>query len=168
MIENEAIVSGPPASDHDEALLGVLLARLAEGAPSLDDLAGEMSLTLPELGEWAARPSNQAALAAIARLSDWRGQMIVSRFRAEAAVRLVQLATGSDASDETVRKACVDLLRAQVPSLREPGRGSRDVLLHAGLQLAATPSERTILEALERLGRMNAEGEREDDEPTAG
>jgi hypothetical protein len=164
---DDAMISGSGHGD-DEALLRTLLARLAEGAPLLSELAQEMGLTLPELGEWAARPGNQAAILALTRLSDWRGQMIVSRFRAEAAIRLVQLATGSEANDETVRKACVDVLRAQVPSLREPGRGSRDALLHAGLQLAATPSERTILEALERLGQMDADGEREDDEPTAG
>ena len=69
--------------------------------------------------------------------------MLVSEYRASAAIRLIEIATDSEGG-EVSRKACVDLLRADL-GVFEKTQSSED-------QLPAQPSEEAILNALQKLG----------------
>lgn len=121
-----------------------LLEAMAEADQSPRDLAESMNMSLTDLIEWAAEPANARRLASLARLSDVHTQMVVSRYRASAAVQLIKLATSKDGG-EVARKACVDLLRTEMSAFDEPGRDD---------DRRAEPAVDTgrVLEALERLG----------------
>ena len=106
-------------------------------------LAEKLGLTLTELAKWASEPKHARVLENLARLADIRAQMLVSEYRASAAIRLIEIATDSEGG-EVSRKACVDLLRADL-GVFEKTQSSED-------QLPAQPSEEAILNALQKLG----------------
>ena len=124
-----------------------VIARIVEADRSPAQLAGELEMSLFELSEWATQPSIIKALEALARLSDVRTQMLLSQYRANAAIRLIEIALAKEPT-EASRRACVDLLRADLDVFEQtcqPTGESQD---------AAPPSEETILAALERLGEQ--------------
>ena len=104
-------------------------------------------MSLLELSEWATQPSIVKALEALARLSDVRTQMLLSQYRANAAIRLIEIALAKDPT-EASRRACVDLLRADLDVFEQTCQPTGES------QEAAPPSEKTILAALERLGEQ--------------
>ena len=106
-------------------------------------LAEKLGLTLTELAKWASEPKHARVLENLARLADIRAQMLVSEYRASAAIRLIEIATDSEGG-EVSRKACVDLLRADL-GVFDKTQSSED-------QLPAQPSEEAILNALQKLG----------------
>ena len=122
-----------------------LIQRIVEADRSPLELAGEMQMSLSELSEWALQPDNAQTLEGLARLSDIRAQLLVSQYRATAAIRLIEIAS-AEKPTELARKACVDLLQTDL-----------DVFEHSDsppgtAQGPDSPSEETILAALERLG----------------
>lgn len=74
------------------------------------EMAGELGMSLEEMAEAGTDSRSVRVLLKLAGLADLRALIVVSRFRMEAAARLVQMATEGDAT-ELARKACVDLLR---------------------------------------------------------
>lgn len=126
-----------------------LISRVVEADRTPAALAAELGLSLPALAAWAADPATLAVLESLARLADIRTQMLVSQFRANAAIQLIQIASASEPT-ELSRKACVDLLSADLDAF-EPGK-HEECLPSRGRQPSA-PSEAAILRALEQLGR---------------
>ncbi len=127
------------------ALTEQLLEQLVQGKLAPAQLTEQLGLTLTELAKWASQPKNANILENLARLADVRTQMLVSEYRATAAIRLIEIATDSEGG-EVSRKACVDLLRADLGVFKQtPTQTNED-------QSPAQPSEEAILNALQKLG----------------
>ncbi|TVQ53437.1 MAG: hypothetical protein EA377_07950 [Phycisphaerales bacterium] len=126
-----------------------LIEQLAEGRLTPIELARQNRIALEAIAQWAARPEQYETLAGLVRLADTRAQMIVSEYRANAAAKLIEIATRDDGG-EVARKACVDLLRTNLnilpiePADREEHRSG-----------PRAPSEQAIRAALEELGRRD-------------
>jgi len=121
-----------------------LVEQLLEGALRPAEIAAQVGMSLAELAAWAADPANARTLEGLARLADTRAQMLLSGYRAAAAVRLIEIATDKE-KGELSRKACVDLLHADLGVFGSPSTGRSNTPPPA-------PDERAILDALERLG----------------
>ncbi len=129
---------------NTNAMTEFLVEQLLEGTLRPAEIAAQVGLSLAELAAWAADPANARTLEGLARLADTRAQMLLSGYRAAAAVRLIEIATDKE-KGELSRKACVDLLRADLGVFGPPSTRSSNTPPPA-------PDEHTILEALERLG----------------
>ncbi len=129
---------------NTKALTAFLVEQLLEGSLRPAEIAAQVGMSLAELAAWAVDPANARTLEGLARLADTRAQMLLSGYRAAAAVRLIEIATDKE-KGELSRKACVDLLRADLGVFSPPSTGSSDTPPPA-------PDERAILDALERLG----------------
>ena len=129
---------------NTKALTAFLVEQLLEGTLTPAEIAAQVGMSLAELAAWAVDPANARTLEGLARLADTRAQMLLSGYRAAAAVRLIEIATDKE-KGELSRKACVDLLRADLGVFSPPSTGSSDTPPPA-------PDERAILDALERLG----------------
>lgn len=129
------------------ALNEQLLEHLVQGNLAPAQLAEQLDLTLTELAKWVSQPKNANILENLARLADVRTQMLVSEYRASAAIRLIEIATDSEGG-ETSRKACVDLLRSDL-GVFEKTQSIED-------QSTTQPSEEAILNALQKLGEENS------------
>ncbi len=106
-----------------------LLRDVLRGRHDLEELCQERKLTLEQLADWAGEAETRSTLASLRRLADLRTQLMISRYRAHAAARLIEL-SGGEESAETARKACVDLLRvnvAEMETLEERGEGPAPV-----------------------------------------
>ncbi len=130
---------------NSKALTEQLIQQLLEGARAPAEIATEVGMTLAELSDWARDDANARTLEGLARLADLRAQMLLSEYRATAAVRLIEIATDKE-QVEPSRKACVDLLRADLGVFKPSDIADCDAPPPA-------PDERAILEALQRLGR---------------
>lgn len=128
-----------------------LMQRLIEGDETPRDLARSLNMTMVELVEWAGEPNNIRRLAALARLSDLHAQLVVTRYRANAALQLIQLAMKEEGG-EIARKACVDLLRTELPAFDRAADNSES-------SEAMRLDTKDVLETLERLGRSEPAGQ---------
>ena len=105
-----------------------LVTLLAEGNHSAIDLAREHDLSLLAVAKWAARPENVELLSGLVRLSNVRAQIVLSQYRTSAAAKLIEHAMNGESGDIS-RKACVDLLKIDLPIFREepvPGSNPGD------------------------------------------
>lgn len=138
-----------------------LVNRLMQANTPVTDLAQELGLTLPQLAAWAGDPRNLVLLQRLAQLAEIQAHMVLSRYRANAAMRLIQIATDKEPTDLS-RKACVDFLSAEVPAFSREGEGAGDAhATSAGRAAASSPfgqsdtmtprREATILRAFEQL-----------------
>lgn len=125
-----------------------LIDRLAAGEDAPGTIATDMRLSLRQLAQLTSAPETLRVLEQLARLSDLRTQMIVNRYRANAAVHLANLVATEDNS-EIARKACVDLLKADVAPF---GARQTDALVVEEASAPAEPSIDAIRDALEALG----------------
>ena len=121
----------------------VLIEHLVRADLTMTDLAQEQGLSLEELAAWVSKPMTIEILQGLIRLSNLRTQMLLSQFRADAAIQLIAIASTEKATDIT-RKACVDLIKADVKAfeVKESAKGN-----------PPAPSEETILKALEAIGQ---------------
>ena len=96
---------------------GHLIEALFAARHDVLDLAAEHHVTTEQLAAWAADEDNRRTLANLCALADLQSQLLLSRYRVVAANRLIRLAT-DEADDakraDVARRACVDLLRAEV------------------------------------------------------
>lgn len=124
----------------------VLIERLVRADLTMTDLAQEQGLSLEELAAWVSKPVTIEILQGLIRLSNLRTQMLLSQFRADAAIQLLGIASTEKATEIT-RKACVDLIKAdlKVFEMKESAKGTPPV-----------PSEKTILKALEAMGEAES------------
>ncbi len=123
-----------------------LIEQIAEGNHTPTELASTHDLPLHRLARWATRPANARVLAGLAYLADMRTQMLLSRFRANAAIQLITIATNKEPT-EMSRKACVDLLKADLNVFPR----YRDQEMERAIEQAV--DERAIINALEELGK---------------
>ncbi len=124
----------------------------AEATPA--ELATALGMTLEELIHWSTRPEIARLLRGALRLSDLRVQMLLCKFRTNAALHLISLASAAEPS-ELSRKACVDLLRTELNVL-DIDREDRDRGDRTAAAAPPAPSEERILAALEELGEQHA------------
>jgi len=112
-------------------------------------LADEMGMTLTELIAWSTQPDIVKLLRGALRLSDLRVQMLLCKFRTNAALHLISIAS-TEKPSELSRKACVDLLRTELNvQLADDEQGDE------ATARTPTPSEEKILKALEQLGEQS-------------
>ena len=129
-------------ANHDR-----LIAQFAQADRTVTDIAQELGLDLSQLAAWVGDPATLSTLERLARLADIHAQMVVSRYRANAAAQLIQIATAKEPS-ELSRKACVDLLAVNLNAF---DRAPAD---DASRPTTASPrGEAAIRRALEQLGR---------------
>ncbi len=107
LVEPATPVASLPPADPSES---ELIASLFSECDALDDLARAHGLSLRALIDWAERRDVLALRRSMRELADDRADLIVSRARTLAAHRLRTL-VNSSSSEETSRKACIDLLR---------------------------------------------------------
>jgi hypothetical protein len=124
-----------------------LISRMVDADCSPAELAAELGLTLADLAAWASDAHNIRALEILARLADIRAQLVVSKYRANAAAQLIQIATASNQSDLS-RKACVDLLEADLGAFEFP----QSEVSHSDHDTAVVEPD-DVLATLERIGR---------------
>lgn len=137
---NEILRPAGSIEDRDDCLIR----RFVDADRSPAELAAELGLTLRELAAWGREPANVAALRSMARLSDIRAQMLLSHYRAVAAANLIKIAADGESS-ELARKACVDLLDADLDAFDMAGEPA---------PVPPGPSEEAILRTLEEIGRL--------------
>lgn len=123
-----------------------LMIQLAEGGHSAVDLARENDLSLLTLARWAAKPEHVTLLSGLVRLSNVRAQIVLSQYRTNAAAKLIEHAMHGE-SGEISRKACVDLLKTDLPIFR----GNGDDAPSASADQPAPPSEASIRRAFREL-----------------
>jgi hypothetical protein len=100
------------------ALSEHLMTLLAEGNHSAIELARENDLSLLALARWAAQPEHVKLLSGLVRLSNVRAQIVLSQYRTSAAAKLIEHAMHGE-TGEISRKACVDLLKIDLPIFRD-------------------------------------------------
>lgn len=140
--------------------------RLLEGESDVQALAKAVGVSVEKLAGWAERPEARRRLSGLRWLADMQAQMILSRYRVTAAARLVQLA-GQQEDAELARKACVELLKADLAG--RAGRDTGEPDRNAGDPADSAPSAKeqaNVLKALEQLGADSAttgqQGQRHD------
>lgn len=144
-------------NQRTHAVVGALLNSQTDFL-SLGEATG---MTLRDLAKWSTEDDNLHVLRGLVRLADLRTQLLISRFRAAAAYRLLAFASSDNAS-ETARKACHDLLTTNMHAAMHQDSDERT---------AAMPpveiSEETVRLALEELERQES-GDRPSDREAAG
>ncbi|MEM1108245.1 MAG: hypothetical protein AAGH99_06100 [Planctomycetota bacterium] len=100
-----------------------LLADVFEARRDLSGLAETHRLSPDDLAEWIGREENQRCLTGLCLLADLQTQLMLSRYRQVAVTELIKQASGEGSdgvsggagvSVEQSRKACVDLLKADL------------------------------------------------------
>lgn len=129
------------------ALQERVIEAIAEGKLTAAELAHELELSLSELAMIVAEPEQARVLESLARLADLRAQMLLSHYRANAAVQLIGIASAPEPT-ELSRKACVDLLHANLKVFVEDHSHSP----HAQAENTTAVNTQKVLEALESLG----------------
>lgn len=106
--------------EMDKAERDALIADVFEARRDLPDLAVAHGLSPDDLAGWISQEENQRCLAGLCLLADLQTQLMLSRYRQVAVTELIKQASapGSDnshgVSAEQARKACVDLLKADL------------------------------------------------------
>lgn len=129
-----------PVDLTPDSLAESLYARRGE----LRSIARRHGVSLDELARRSALPELSSGIASLRSLAEARASLLLARAKGDAARLLLSIASGSD-SDETRRKACVDILKAQAT---EPARTREEEDDDAVADGAAS----SLLALLERLG----------------
>lgn len=117
---------------------GEMLRDIFEARHDLNGLAEAYGLTPSDLAAWANEDENRDVLHGLCVLADLQTQLMLSRYRQLAVTELIRQATGKAGDDggsvspEQARKACVDLLRADLKPMGASSaakRGDSDVAL---------------------------------------
>mgnify|MGYP006293194881 CR=1 FL=1 len=135
-----------------------IIQLMMDGRLDPAEMANELGLSLEQMAEAGTEAATLRTLLRLAGLADLRARMVVSRFRMEAAARLVQMATEGEAT-ELARKACVDLLRLDLDAheLEAGGATARSGdEPPADAEAARAPTEEAIRTALAELGEAMA------------
>lgn len=144
--ERRAAAPAEPRNLTPDALANGLYAKRGE----LKALARRHGLTLDELARRAAEPDAARSIGSLRRLAEARAGVLLARARADATSLLLSLASSAE-SDETRRRACVDLLKA--PSLaHDAAAPESDDRVHQD-----DGASTSLLALLERLGEATRE-----------
>lgn len=123
-----------------------LLLRIYEAECDPQELAESAEMSLEELSRWAGRERTVRALRGLRLVADMQVQLLVSRYRLNAAAKLVSL-SGQKENLELARKASVDLLKAdlKLPEVNEAAAGEAE-------QDKPVVDEEKLLRTLRKLG----------------
>jgi hypothetical protein len=95
-----------------------IFADIFEAELDLTGLITKHKLTPQMLADWIGKEPHQRCLAELCVLADLQTQLMLSRYRQLAVSELIKQATGGgeggSVSSEQARKACVDLLKADL------------------------------------------------------
>ncbi|MEM9418949.1 MAG: hypothetical protein AAGA25_07875 [Planctomycetota bacterium] len=99
-----------------------LIADVFEARRDLTGLAEAHAMSPDQLAEWIAQEENQRCLTGLCLLADLQTQLMLSRYRQVAVAELIKQASAPgnqgdselSISVEQARKACVDLLKADL------------------------------------------------------
>lgn len=98
-----------------------LIADVFEARRDLSGLAEAHKLSPDELADWIGQEENQRCLTGLCLLADLQTQLMLSRYRQVAVTELIKQASGEGGASggegvsvEQSRKACVDLLKADL------------------------------------------------------
>jgi hypothetical protein len=130
-----------------EALRRRVLEELLDADCAPAELAGKIGLSLEELSTLGRDDRIVDALRGLVELAEIRAQVLLSRYRAHAAIRLIAIANAEEPS-ELARKACVDLLKMDLDHLR-PAESDEEPSPN---DAPPAPDEDAIVQALEALG----------------
>ena len=151
-------ISSKPASDAArlplsvEAKSDLLRQIVTTSLGPLSRLSATMDVTLDQVSEWIARPESRRQVFNLLGLLNAQTEMLIAQQRVMAAVRLSEIANDRNASPETVRRACKDLLCMRLIERSRPkGKSGGDDL--EPLPLPRPPmSHNEILRTLEQMG----------------
>ncbi len=107
-------------SEHESLINDLIDARL-----DLVSLANKYNLHQSDLARWMHTEENRQCLASLVMLADFQTQLLVSRYRAIAADKLIAMASSGE-EKELVRKACIDLLHLSVQKFEPAGPEAGD------------------------------------------
>ncbi|MEM9251269.1 MAG: hypothetical protein AAGB29_02870 [Planctomycetota bacterium] len=100
-----------PTPERRQALARDLL----DGQADLLTLLDRHGLDPEQVRDWMADTADTESLRSLVQLADLQAQLMLSRFRLSAVMRLIALANDDDPKQrEPARRACVDLLKAQL------------------------------------------------------
>lgn len=100
-----------------------LIADVFEARRDLSGLAEAHRMSPDDLADWIAQEENQRCLTGLCLLADLQTQLMLSRYRQVAVTELIKQASGGTSGEggdeagvsvEQSRKACVDLLKADL------------------------------------------------------
>ena len=138
------------AGSRSARLLRDVYSQVRE-APQIAERHG---MTLRELAAWAGAEESRTTVEGLCRFEDARAELLLRRARVKAARRLLRL-SGEASSEETRRKACVDLLRLGGASAAR--RASEEEDVEGAMELLQEgPEAEAIRELLERGGARSA------------
>ncbi len=105
-----------------------MLADVFEARRDLSGLAEAHGLSPDDLAEWIGEEENRRCLAGLCLLADLQTQLMLSRYRQVAVSELIKQASGGGDAEggvsvEQARKACVDLLKADLKRADLPTAG---------------------------------------------
>ena len=131
-----------------------LVQDLLEARLDVVELAQRHRLSPQELSAWGRVGENQQCVSGLCRLADLQAQFLLSRYRLLAVTQLIKQATqqaddGEAVSSEQARKACVDLLRADL-QVRDLGPAEPE-------EAKVPPLRGSLYEALEQERRPERE-----------
>jgi hypothetical protein len=127
-----------------------LVGMLVDGERTPAEISEETGLPLTRLSTFGHDDRANTLLAGLSRIADVRAQMILSNYRAHAVLKLIALAS-TEKPSETSRKACVDLLKADLDVFAKRAGDTP-----APADEPPKMSEEAILAALEQLGEDEA------------
>ncbi|MEM0915529.1 MAG: hypothetical protein AAGK09_13075 [Planctomycetota bacterium] len=117
----------PPTLDRRHALARDLL----DGDADLITLLDRHGMNPEQVRAWLTDTGDADSLRSLVQLADLQAQLMLSRFRLSAVMRLIALANDDDPKQrEPARRACVDLLKAQLdagPTRAKPHKAGDDV-----------------------------------------
>lgn len=90
-----------------------MIRDIIEAQHDLTGLARAHDLSPDQMAAWIDEPANRRVLRGLCVLADLQTQVLLSRYRMLAVTRLIKLAT-SEGEGDIARRACVDLLRADL------------------------------------------------------
>ncbi len=109
-----------------------MLRDIFEARHDLAGLAEAYGLDPAELASWANDEHNRTVLQGLCVLADLQTQLMLSRYRQLAVAELIRQANGGEdeegqatVSPEQARRACVELLRADLKPISATGRASQ-------------------------------------------
>ncbi len=132
-----------------EATREPLLEQVVAGERNAIELAEHNGWSLVQIARWMTHPGNRAVLSQLAALEDARAHLLLSRYRATAAIQLAAIACSAE-PNETSRKACTDLLQLGLDITPGTPGGSSDA--PSSMPTGSVPSPEAILATLESLG----------------
>lgn len=105
----------PADPSYEPATAEKLIAQMLEGSIGpITRLSEALDMTLEGVARWMGRYENRRNVTNLVRLLDAQTQLLASQHRLYAVARLAEVTRNEKASPETVRRACVDMLKIQL------------------------------------------------------